>query len=509
MEGVVALHHDYDVIVIGAGNGGLSAAVTTARGGLKTLVLERHNLPGGSATSFVRGRFEFESALHELCDLGTEERPGTVRKLFDQYDAKMKWHVEKNLFHLIVPGKTDLVLPTGIDPFCKKMEELVPGCEASVREMLRLGALAAQAQAYAMSPNSSNLVMLTKYPDFLRLASVTTREGFEAIGMPKAAQDILNTYWCYLGAPPDYLDFLTTVQMVYKYVYYYPGQPDKKSHNLSLTLVNAIRRNGGQVWYNCEVEKILFQDGRAVGVLVNGRELYAKHIIANCSPTTVMGRMLPEGIKPPAQAVKLANARDIALELETMYVGLNRSAEELGITEYSTLIMSDQDPDEQFKKANGEQKGVFIANCLNLIIPEASPKGTCTLFFTTFGNSKYWGSLKPRDYYKAKEQRMKDWVEYYEKVTGITIKPYIEEITFASPASFCRYLNTPNGTPYGYQVYKWDNIINRLKRMDQEQMFPGLRLTGAACENIDGYNLCYLNGNIQGKKTLKDAEEDG
>lgn len=87
--------NNYDVIVIGAGNGGLSAAATTARGGLKTLVLERHNLPGGSATSFVRGRFEFESALHELCDLGTETRPGSVRKLFDEYEAKMKWHLEK------------------------------------------------------------------------------------------------------------------------------------------------------------------------------------------------------------------------------------------------------------------------------------------------------------------------------------------------------------------------------------------------------------------------------
>lgn len=503
------MNNEYDVIVIGAGNGGLSAAATTSRGGLKTLVLERHNLPGGSATSFVRGRFEFESALHELCDLGTEERPGSVRTLFNEYEAEMKWHLEENLFHLIVPGKTDLVLPTGLEAFTKKMEKLVPGCRESVEEMLRLGALAAEAQKYAMSPAKKNRVMFTKYADFLRLASITTREGFEAIGMPKKAQDILNTYWCYLGAPPDYLDFLTTVQMIYKYVHLYPGQPDKKSHNLSLTLVDVIRRNGGSIWYNCEVEKILFDGDRACGVrLKNGRELHAPHIIANCSPSTVMGKMLPDNVKAPAKSVKLANARDIALELETMYVGLNRSAEELGITEYSTLIMSDPDPDDQFKKANGTDKGVFIANCLNVIIPESSPKGTCTLFFTTFGDSEFWSQVKPEDYYKIKEQRMSDWVDYYEKTTGIIIRPYIEEITFATPASFCRYLNTPNGTPYGYQVYKWDNIINRLNSMDGEQMFRGLRLTGAACENIDGYNLCYANGNIQGKKTLKDAKED-
>ena len=131
--------------------------------------------------------------------------------------------------------------------------------------------------------------------------------------------------------------------MVYKYVYYKPGQPDKKSHNLSLTLVDVIRKHGGEVWFNCEVEQILFEKDRAVGVLVHGKKMYARHIIANCSPSTVMGKMLPEYVKPPIKSVKLANARNIALELETMYVGLNRSAEELGITEYSTLVMSDCD----------------------------------------------------------------------------------------------------------------------------------------------------------------------
>ena len=58
---------EYDVIVVGAGNGGLVAATTTAQAGYRTLILEKHNLPGGCATSFVRGRFEFEPSLHELC----------------------------------------------------------------------------------------------------------------------------------------------------------------------------------------------------------------------------------------------------------------------------------------------------------------------------------------------------------------------------------------------------------------------------------------------------------
>ena len=65
----------YDAVVIGAGNGGLTAAATMAQKGLNVLLLERHNIPGGAATSFCRGRFEFEVALHQLRDWVPRKSP--------------------------------------------------------------------------------------------------------------------------------------------------------------------------------------------------------------------------------------------------------------------------------------------------------------------------------------------------------------------------------------------------------------------------------------------------
>ena len=81
----------YDAIVIGAGNAGLTCAATMAKNGLSVLILERNNVPGGSATSFRRGRFEFEAALHELAGVGDPSEVGSVEDMFNRFKADVKW----------------------------------------------------------------------------------------------------------------------------------------------------------------------------------------------------------------------------------------------------------------------------------------------------------------------------------------------------------------------------------------------------------------------------------
>ena len=73
----------YDCVVVGAGNGGLSAAAQLAAKGVKVLLLEQHTVPGGFATSFVRGRFEFEASLHQFCDIGSPTAKGNVRQFLE------------------------------------------------------------------------------------------------------------------------------------------------------------------------------------------------------------------------------------------------------------------------------------------------------------------------------------------------------------------------------------------------------------------------------------------
>ena len=125
----------YDVVVLGAGNGGLVAAIRVLQAGYSCLLLEKHNLPGGFATSFKRGRFEFEASLHELNDFGSAEEPGDIRTLFRSLgvEDKIDWVRIPEAYHLITTDKKyDCVMPFGIQAFIDKMEEYCPGSRKSM-----------------------------------------------------------------------------------------------------------------------------------------------------------------------------------------------------------------------------------------------------------------------------------------------------------------------------------------------------------------------------------------
>src|SRR4051812_37944806 len=55
---------DYDVIVVGSGLGGLSAAGFLGKAGKRVLLVEGHDKFGGVAARFERGPYKIDPAIH-------------------------------------------------------------------------------------------------------------------------------------------------------------------------------------------------------------------------------------------------------------------------------------------------------------------------------------------------------------------------------------------------------------------------------------------------------------
>jgi prolycopene isomerase len=495
----------FDVIVVGAGNAGLVAAATTAKGGLDTLLLEKHNLPGGCATSFCRGRFEFEPSLHELASVGTKEAPDSVYKIFDGLGAKVDWRYEHNMFRAIVKGENgyDVTLKSGVETFCDSMEQAVPGCRASVRALFDLVRKCNEALAYItkMKGKPNGLTMMLRHGDFMKVASHSVEDVMKALGMPEKARDIICTYWGYLGVPTDELNAMHFLNMLNCYVVDGAAMPYKRSHELSLSLAKVILDAGGQIWYNSEVTEFLYDEAGAVcGVVANGTKLYAKEVVSNVIPHNVFNMSEPKDV--PQTDLKLANAREFGISVATVYLGMDCTMEELGIDDYTVFVMGDANPRKQYE--NRDRDGIYIVNCLNKVIPDSSPEGTCTLFFTIpiFG-SDLPGDLKPEDYKRYKNGIAKKYITDYEKLTGISILPHVEEISVATPVTFARYLGTPEGTIYGYKLSGWDNLLSRISCEKDEYTIPGLSFCGGHAFRGDGYSSAYVSGDTVGRRVVK------
>ena len=111
----------YDIVVVGAGNAGMSAALQCQLAGKRTLLIEQHNLPGGAATSFRRGRFEIEPSLHEICDCGPADNPGDVRTMMDAYGVKLDWMEIPDCYRVVSVyrdgGVMDVTMPSGVEAY--------------------------------------------------------------------------------------------------------------------------------------------------------------------------------------------------------------------------------------------------------------------------------------------------------------------------------------------------------------------------------------------------------
>lgn len=207
------MEQEYDVIVVGAGNGGLCAAAYTTQRGFRTLLIERHNLPGGCASSFRRGRFEFETALHELCEFGPASDPGAIRGIFMELGLDVEMCPVEDCFRVLNPGQDgliepyDVTMPNGREAFLNTMEGVCPGSRKSVSEFFTLCDRASDFMKY-MSLCEGNVdrnILEKDFSDFLPYANLSVDQVLEKLDMPAKARNIMTTYWSYICVPTDEL----------------------------------------------------------------------------------------------------------------------------------------------------------------------------------------------------------------------------------------------------------------------------------------------------------------
>ena len=507
----------YDAVVIGAGNGGLIAAAQLAIEGVKVVLCEQHNLPGGFATSFVRGRFEFEGALHELCDYGPVSNKGAIRKLLeDDMGLDVAFIEIPEAFRLIINDpneKLDVIVPFGREEFISMMEREVPGSEESIKNYILLSEEIINAISYITESegNPEKDILIANYKNFLKTAPYTLDEVNNALKIPKRAQNILNAYWCYIGIPTSRINFTFYAAMHYYFLIRKAYIPKYRSHGYTAALESLIREKGGTVLFNTKIRKVNVRNNQIIGVETNqGDKIKTHHVISNASPTLIYNNLLFPKTEVPQQALKTMNARRHAISCFVVYLGLNKSAEELGINNYSYHIYDTTDTEEiyeSFKTLNPPKAQATI--CLNNVLQDCSPPGTCILSITAFFLPEAWENVNSEDYFNLKNRIARHLINTFEFATKTSIRENIEEIEIATPQTLARYTGTFGGSAYGYETDPWDSFMSRLMEMNNEKYIKGLEFCGGFSANCQSYTNALLSGQIAAFLTLQDLEKKG
>jgi prolycopene isomerase len=452
----------YDVIVIGAGNGGLTAAAKLAQEGLNVLLLERHNIPGGAATSFCRGRFEFEVALHQLSGLGTPEKPGLLRLQLDKLGVMedLEFVEISDLYHVATVDGFRITLKTSRDQTIAVLKDKFPHEKDAIQSYFDLMASYANDMIGAFifrDPEPSR----QKYPNLYKYALRNSMDILDEYFSDPLLKAVLSVYWGYIGVPPPRLAFAYLSMVFFQYLEFKPYHVKGGSQALSNAIFNKFVTNGGIARFNCGAKKIIVQDGQIKGVMTDDDdEIATKFVVSNISPVATYNHLMDREHVPEEVSIEM-KSRNLSTSAFTLFIGFDCEPEQLGIRESTNFLMSSTDISDSLLDRMNQidiRDELMVLSCYDVSDPEFSPPGTCQANVVTLKYGEPWLRIRRRQYYDVKfrcaDTMLKRVYEIYPEA-----KNHVEEIEVGTPLTHMRYLGHPLGAIYGYEMLTKDSLF--------------------------------------------------
>jgi all-trans-retinol 13,14-reductase len=340
----------WDVIVIGSGIGGLACAALLSRLGRRVCVLEQHYTAGGFTHSYERNGYEWDVGVHYI---GETHRPhGQMRRLFDVIsDGALKWAPMDACYDRIIIGGRRYDFVAGRENFAAELKRRFPAEGEAIDRYVDLVQRVARAvpkffagQAMPSPLGRAYAAMVRDRlvpPEMLR----TTREVLESLTQDQELIGVLTGQWGDYGLPPSQASFLMHAVLVKHYLAG-GNYPVGGSWKMAATILPVIRAGGGEVFTYARVKRILVEEGRAAGVVMeNGDVLRAPRVISSVGARLTFGQLLPEAERARhGYAEKLSRVRASFSSL-TLFLGFRGSAAELGLPKTNLWLYPSPDHD--------------------------------------------------------------------------------------------------------------------------------------------------------------------
>ncbi|MBR3366918.1 MAG: NAD(P)/FAD-dependent oxidoreductase [Lachnospiraceae bacterium] len=500
----------YEVVIIGGGLAGMACALQLQLKGVKDiLILEKHNLPGGLATSYVRDGIEIEATLHEMMSIGSKKDRLKVGAFFDEAGVSIDWLKVPEAYRFIqTTDGIDITLHAGFGRMSMEIDAQYPGWGKKVLEFMDLCNTVYDSMNTLSVTPMSKVQMLLQHPEFVKTAGYTAQEVMATFGFPKEVEEILTPYWIYVGNPMSTLPF--TIYAFLMADYFRGGSYVCRgfSHEMSMKMQARVEENGAQFELRQEVDKILVRDGRVYGVRTKrGDEIHADYVVSGAYPNKVYTQMIEPLSEVPEGAVKHVNGRRLSVCPVSVMMVLEGTPEQLGIKDYNIFSGNTMDTDEIWKDLHTTGPYRFLTSiCLNLANPGCTPEGYTQFSITTLPLVDGFLDLKESEYFDFKRRLADQMISEYEQTTGVHLREHIVEIEVETPVTVSHYVGAWKGSIYGYSHSIDDHAVARLQMKEEDHFIEGLEFAGAHAISGNGMGPAVTNGRAAAKAILEDLE---
>jgi all-trans-retinol 13,14-reductase len=347
----------WDAIVIGSGLGGLTTAALLAKQGKRCLVLERHYVIGGFTHVFKRKGFEWDVGVHYIGEVHKER--SVLRQLFDGVtDGSLEWADMGEIYDRIVFGPPDAPrdqldeypLHKGVGGFKESLYDHFPDERAAIDEYVStVFEVVKSSRTYFAEKALDGIKAAVAGPmmrrKYLGYARRTTLEVLRSMTRNEKLIGVLCGQYGDYGLPPAQSSFAMHATLV-KHYFGGGAYPVGGSARIAEAIVPRITEAGGACFTNAEIEQVLVRGGKAVGVkMADGVELMADVVISNAGALNTFDRLLPESTRTSIGAGDLTRGFSPSASHVSLYIGLNKTPEELNLPKANYWIYPGYDHD--------------------------------------------------------------------------------------------------------------------------------------------------------------------
>jgi phytoene dehydrogenase-like protein len=456
----------YDVIIIGAGISGLVCGCYLAKAGMKVLIVEQHDKPGGYCSSFKRKGYTFDAAAHSF---GSYREEGNFRMIVHDLGIDKIIKINRS-------DPSDMIItPDFKITFYNKTKKTISDlAKIFPHEKKNIVDFYHYFEKKSASGQFANIALKNKsFASFLS-SFFTDTALISAISFPVFGNG---------GLPPTLMNALTGTKIFREFMMDGGYYPEGSMQDIPNALSQILNQHSGEIIYSSRVKRILCKNGSVTGILLeNDQPVSSKYVVSACDVTQTFKTLLGEKIVDK-QLIDKVDKMVSSISTFILYLGIDKPFKELPEPGTNIWYLPDYNLDKIFNNISCGSLDNFGGGSFLLRV---SPNKKTILAFcaTPFKSHLFW-----------KQNKVNIAENILNRIENLvpSLKKHISYFDAATPSTLFNYTLNYQGANYGWaplQSQFFDPVFR------QKTFIGGLYLTGhwtCQAHGIPGVSYLGLN----------------